>query len=145
MKLKRTYKFAFKSSTFLSLIVLILTSVLSYLFFNEINIWFLITATVSFFLLATLCQRPKNQKNRRERKEPSKPPPPRRLVAKVFSQFVAALLGAVSMLVAGGTQLLYAALGRGVLDCEIKRQPGFWLLIFVLLHVMSYLIDVSSA
>ncbi len=52
MKLTRTYKFAFKSSTFLSLIVCLLVSVLSYFFFEEINISFILTCTVSFFALA---------------------------------------------------------------------------------------------
>jgi len=52
MKLTRTYKFAFKSSTFLSLIVGLLVGVLSYFFFNEINGWFILACTVSFFALA---------------------------------------------------------------------------------------------
>ncbi len=52
MKLTRTYKFAFKSSTFLSLIVCLLVSVLSYFFFDEMNIWFILTCTFSFFAFA---------------------------------------------------------------------------------------------
>ncbi len=52
MKLTRTYKFAFKSSTFLSLIVCLLTSILSVLFLNGINFWFIFACTVSFFALA---------------------------------------------------------------------------------------------
>ncbi len=52
MKLTRTYKFAFKSSTLLSLIVCVLVSALSYIFFKEFHLWFIITCTVSFFIVA---------------------------------------------------------------------------------------------
>jgi len=52
MKLTRTYKFAFKSSSFLSLIVALLAGFLSYIFFKEINGWFILSSAISFFALA---------------------------------------------------------------------------------------------
>lgn len=52
MKLTRTYKFAFKSSSFLSLIILLLVSVLSYFFFESINYWFVLITALCFFVLS---------------------------------------------------------------------------------------------
>ncbi len=52
MKLTRTYKFAFKSSSFLSIIVCFLSGFLSFFFFKEVNFWFILASTVSFFALS---------------------------------------------------------------------------------------------
>ena len=52
MKFTRTYKFAFKSSSFLSLILLLLVSVLSYFFFGSMNYWFIFVTTLCFFALS---------------------------------------------------------------------------------------------
>ena len=52
MKLTRTYKFAFKSSSFLSIIVFLLVGVLSYLFFESINYWFVLLTALCFFALS---------------------------------------------------------------------------------------------
>ncbi|MDJ0646826.1 MAG: ATP-binding protein [Flavobacteriaceae bacterium] len=54
MKLRRTYKFAFKSSFLLTLVVAILTTILSYLFLEEINIWFILLTSASFYILSFL-------------------------------------------------------------------------------------------
>jgi len=52
MKLTRTYKFAFKSSSFLSIIIFLLVSLLSYFFFSTINFWFVSTLAITFFALS---------------------------------------------------------------------------------------------
>ncbi len=52
MKLTRTYKFAFKSSSFLSIIVLLLVGTFSYYFFGKVNLWFVISVALSFFMLS---------------------------------------------------------------------------------------------
>ena len=52
MKLTRTYKFAFESSSFLSIIVFLLVSVFSYFFFESINYWFVLVTALCFFALS---------------------------------------------------------------------------------------------
>ena len=52
MKLTRTYKFTFKTSSFLSIIIFLLVSILSYLFFKKINFWFILAISTSFFALS---------------------------------------------------------------------------------------------
>ncbi len=52
MKLTRTYKFAFKSSSFLSIIVFLLVGVFSYFFFESINYWFVLLTSLCFFALS---------------------------------------------------------------------------------------------
>jgi len=52
MKLTRTYKFAFKTSFFISILLLLLTSLFSYLFFEKIALWLSITIAISFFIIS---------------------------------------------------------------------------------------------
>jgi len=52
MKLTRTYKFAFRSSSFLSIVIFLLVSILSYFFFSTINFWFVAALTITFFALS---------------------------------------------------------------------------------------------
>ena len=52
MKLTRTYKFAFKTSFFISILILLLTSLFSYLFFGKVAFWLSITITISFFIIS---------------------------------------------------------------------------------------------
>lgn len=52
MKLARTYKFAFNSSSFLSIIVFLLVGVFSYFFFEKVNYWFVFSAALAFFVLS---------------------------------------------------------------------------------------------
>lgn len=54
MKLRRTYKFALKSSFFLMMVVLILTTVLSYLFHQEFSFLFAFLLALSFYLFSFL-------------------------------------------------------------------------------------------
>ena len=54
MKFKKTYKFAFKLSLYISLFALIIIILLLYLFYNEINIFFVILATFSSFIFSFL-------------------------------------------------------------------------------------------
>ncbi len=54
MQLKRTYKFAFKSSFLLTLLVVIITTLLSYVFFKEINAWFILFVAVCFYFFSFL-------------------------------------------------------------------------------------------
>tara|TARA_R110002073_G_scaffold279026_1_gene443077 strand:- start:355172 stop:356212 length:1041 start_codon:yes stop_codon:yes gene_type:complete len=52
MKLKRTYKFAFKSATFLATLLFLLASLFSYFFFGKFSFFFSLAITVSFFCLS---------------------------------------------------------------------------------------------
>jgi len=52
MALTRTYKFAFRSSSFLSIIVFFLVYGLSYFFFDTVNYWFPLANAVFFFILS---------------------------------------------------------------------------------------------
>jgi len=54
VKFKKTYKFAFKLSLYISLFALIIIILLLYLFYNEINIFFVILATFSSFIFSFL-------------------------------------------------------------------------------------------
>ena len=54
MKLRRTYKFALKSSLFLVIVVFILTASLSYLFFKEIDFLFLFLVSLLFYVFSFL-------------------------------------------------------------------------------------------
>ena len=54
MPLRRTYKFAFKSSFLLTLLVVIITTLLSYVFFKEINVWFILFVAVCFYFFSFL-------------------------------------------------------------------------------------------
>jgi two-component system phosphate regulon sensor histidine kinase PhoR len=52
MKLTRTYKFAFKTSFFISILLLFLTGLFSYFFFEKIALWLSITIAISFFIIS---------------------------------------------------------------------------------------------
>jgi two-component system phosphate regulon sensor histidine kinase PhoR len=52
MKLTRTYKFAFKTSFFISILLLFLTALFSYFFYGEIILWFSIALAISIFVIS---------------------------------------------------------------------------------------------
>ncbi len=54
MQLKRTYKFAFKSSLLLTLGVTSLITVLLYFFYNELNFWFIFLVSLIFYIFSFL-------------------------------------------------------------------------------------------
>lgn len=54
MKFRRTYKFAFKSSFLLTIVVAFLTTILSYLFFKEIHLLFILLTSVCFYIFSFL-------------------------------------------------------------------------------------------
>ena len=54
MKLRRTYKFAFKSSLLLTMVVAFLTTLLSYFFFENINFWFVLLISACFYIFSFL-------------------------------------------------------------------------------------------
>lgn len=54
MKLRRTYKFAFKSSFLLTIVVALLVTILSYFFFKQISLWFILFTSVCFYIFSFL-------------------------------------------------------------------------------------------
>lgn len=54
MKLRRTYKFAYKTSLLQTLVVAILIIILSYFFFKIVNIWFVFLASLLFYSISFL-------------------------------------------------------------------------------------------
>ena len=52
MKLTKTYKFAFKTSFFISILLLLLTSLFSYFFYGEIILRFSLSLSLSFFVIS---------------------------------------------------------------------------------------------
>lgn len=54
MKLRRTYKFALKSSLLLTVVVTALVVILSYFFFEQFNVWFVLLTAVCFYLFSFL-------------------------------------------------------------------------------------------
>ena len=54
MKLRRTYKFALKSSLLLTVVVTVLVVLLSYFFFNQVNFWFIFLTAACFYLFSFL-------------------------------------------------------------------------------------------
>jgi len=52
MKLTKTYKFAFRTALIISILLFLLTSLFSYLFFEEIALWLSITIALSFFIIS---------------------------------------------------------------------------------------------
>ena len=54
MKLRRTYKFALKSSLLLTVVVTVLVVLLSYFFFKQINFWFVFLTAACFYLFSFL-------------------------------------------------------------------------------------------
>ena len=54
MKLRRTYKFAFKSSLFLTAVLALLITVFSYLFFKQIHGWFILLTSLCFYVFSFL-------------------------------------------------------------------------------------------
>ena len=52
MKLTKTYKFAFKTSFFISILLFLLTSLFSYFFYGEIILWFSLSLSLSFFVIS---------------------------------------------------------------------------------------------
>ena len=52
MKLTHTYKFAFKTSLFLSIFLLLIISLTSYLFLEKTSLWSPIAITLSFFIIS---------------------------------------------------------------------------------------------
>lgn len=54
MKLRRTYKFALKSSLLLVMVVLFLTTVFSYVFYGKVNVLFVFLISLCFYILSFL-------------------------------------------------------------------------------------------